>query len=306
MLDINVAVAQLELLPGDLDGNRDRIVDAIESAAGRDADVVVLPELAASGYRFTGWDEALRAAQSIPGPATRDWQELAARHSCHIVGGILEIAGGSLYNSVAVVGPGGVVAVYRKLHLWGEERLLFAPGDLGLPVVSLPFGRVGIIVCYDLRFPEALRILSLQGADLVAIPTAWAPGYDKAAPADGVIDQVKAALVQANINQVFVAAASRVGADGNLGYLGSSVVIDPYGRPLFGPASRDDEVVEVVPMDLAEARRAKVRDPLITPLADRRTDVYGDLLGYDPAQHRQPDLHDELAVERQLARVRHG
>jgi len=196
--------------------------------------------------------------------------------------------------------------VYRKLHLWGEERLLFSSGDLGLPVVSLPFGRVGIIVCYDLRFPEALRILALQGADLVAIPTAWAPGYDKAAPADGVIDQVKAALVQANINQVFVAAASRVGADGNLGYLGSSVVIDPYGRPLFGPASRDDEVVEVVPMDLAEARRAKVRDPLITPLADRRTDVYGDLLGYDPAEHRQPDLHDELAVERQLARVRHG
>ena len=167
MLDINVAIAQLELLPGDLDGNRDRIVDAIESATGRDADVVVLPELAASGYRFTGWGEALRAAQSIPGPATRDWQELAARHSCHIVGGILEIAGGSLYNSVAVVGPGGVVAVYRKLHLWGEERLLFAPGDLGLPVVSLPFGRVGIIVCYDLRFPEALRIPRCRA------PTSW-------------------------------------------------------------------------------------------------------------------------------------
>ena len=173
-------------------------------------------------------------------------------------------------------------------------------------MVSLPFGRVGIIVCYDLRFPEALRILSLQGADLVAIPTAWAPGYDKAAPPDSVIDQVKAALVQANINQVFVAAASRVGADGNLGYLGSSVVIDPYGRPLFGPASRVDEVVEVVRIDLADARRAKVRDPLITPLADRRTDVYGDLLGYDPGEHRQPDLHDELAIERQLARVRHG
>ena len=128
MLDINVAIAQLELLPGDLDGNRDRIVDAIESAAGRDADVVVLPELAASGYRFTGWDEALRAAQSIPGPATRDWQELAARHSCHIVGGILEIAGGSLYNSVAVVGPGGVVAVLPQAPPLGRGAPAVCPG----------------------------------------------------------------------------------------------------------------------------------------------------------------------------------
>jgi predicted amidohydrolase len=306
MLDINVAIAQLELFPGDLDGKRERIVDAIETAAASDADLVVLPELAASGYRMSDWRSALRAAQSIPGPTTREWQDLAARHSCHIVGGVLELAGNALFNSVAVVGPAGLLAVYRKLHLWGEERLLFAPGDLGLPVIALPFGRVGIIVCYDLRFPESLRILALQGADLVAIPTAWAPGYDRSPSPDGIIDQVRAAAVQANINQVFVAAASRVGADGDLGYLGSSVIIDPYGRLLYGPASRDDEVVEVVSIDLSEARRAKVRDPLITPLADRRTDVYGDLLGYRPDAHPQPDLHRALTPDQALARVRHS
>jgi predicted amidohydrolase len=168
-----------------------------------------------------------------------------------------------------------------------------------LPVVNLPFGRVGVVVCYDLRFPEALRILALRGADLVAVPTAWAPGFDRTPPPDGIIDQVKAAAVQANLNQVFIAAASRVGADGDLPYLGSSVIIDPHGRFMVGPASKDEETVEVVELDLAEARRAKVRAPLITPLADRRTDVYSADLGYagDPPQaYPAPRVVDTSAV----------
>jgi predicted amidohydrolase len=287
-LDARIAIAQLDLRVGDREGNAERLLGAIRTACEQQADLVVLPELAASGYRLTGWRQALQVAEAIPGPTTALWRGECARHGCVVVGGVCELAGGALYNSVAVVGADGVLGVYRKLHLWGEERLLFTPGDLGLPVVSLPFGRVGVLVCYDLRFPESLRILALQGADLAAMPTAWAPGYDRAPPADGIIGQVKAAAVQANLNQVFVAAASRVGADGDLSYLGSSVIIDPYGDCVHGPASGTDETIEVVPVDLAEARRAKVRDPLITPLADRRTDVYGELLGYSPADHPQP------------------
>ncbi len=279
-LDARIAIAQLALHPGALDQNRERLVDAIRTAVGRGANLVVLPELASSGYRFEGWREAHAAAEPIPGPTTEIWRAEADRAGSYIVGGICERAGGSLYNSVAVVGPAGVLAIYRKLHLFADERLLFLPGNVGLPVVNLPFGRVGVLVCYDLRFPEALRILSLQGADLVAVPTAWAPGFDRTPPPDGVIDQVKAAAVQANLDQVFIAAASRVGADGDLPFLGSSVIVDPHGRLVYGPAAREEEVIEVVELDLAEARRAKVRHPLITPLADRRTDVYGELLGY--------------------------
>jgi predicted amidohydrolase len=279
-LDARVAIAQLELHPGELDANRARIVDAIRTSTDQGANLVVLPELASSGYRLDAWRDAHAASEPIPGPTTETWRAEAARADCYVVGGICERAGNALYNSVAVVGPEGVIALYRKLHLFADERLLFQPGDAGLPVVTLPFGRVGVIVCYDLRFPEALRILALQGADLVAIPTAWAPGFDRTPPPDGIIDQVRAAAVQANLNQVFVAAASRVGEDGDLRYLGSSVVVDPHGRMAYGPASRDEEVIEVLELDLAEARRAKVRHPLITPLADRRTDVYGDMLGY--------------------------
>lgn len=297
VLGTRVAVAQLELHPGALDQNRTRIVDAIRDAAGRGADLVILPELASSGYKLGDWRAAHAVAESIPGPTTEAWREEAAAADCYIVGGICEREDKALFNSVAVVGPEGVLALYRKLHLFADERLLFEPGNVGLPVVTLPFGRVGVIVCYDLRFPEALRLLALQGADLAAIPTAWAPGFDRTPPPDGIIDQVRAAAVQANLNQVFVAAASRVGVDDDLPYLGSSVVVDPHGRFVYGPASRADELVEVVEIDLAEARRAKVRHPLITPLADRRVDVYGEMLGYrggtaspHPARRALPEV----------------
>lgn len=291
MLGARVAVAQLELRPGQIESNRERILEAIGAALGRGANLVVLPELASSGYRLRSWEEAHAASETIPGPSTEAWRE-EARGECYVVGGICERDGNALYNSVAVVGPEGVLAIYRKLHLFAEERLLFMAGDAGLPVVTLPFGRVGVLVCYDLRFFEAARIVSLQGADLIAVPTAWAPGFDHTPPPDGIIDQVKAATVQANVCQVFMAAASRVGEDGDLPFLGSSVVVDPHGRYVYGPAGRTEELVEVVELDLAEARRAKVRHPLITPAADRRTDVYAEVLGYDKErwERRQAEL----------------
>lgn len=282
MLEARVAVAQLELEAGALEANRQRTVQAIETARGEDADLVVLPELAASGYLLADWREARSVSESIPGPTTEAWQEQAKAGSCYIVGGLCEISGGSLYNSVAVVGPDGVLGAYRKLHLFDREQLLFRRGDLGLPVFDLPFGRIGVLVCYDLRFVEAMRVLSALGADLVVVPTAWAPGFDPTPPADGIIDQVRAAMVQANTSQVFVAAASRVGADGDVKFLGSSTIVNPNGRFVYGPASMEEEVIHVEEIDLSEARRSKVRRPLITPGADRRTDVYDDLLGYDP------------------------
>jgi N-carbamoylputrescine amidase len=276
-----VAVAQLELLPGAVEANRARTVAAIEEAAGQGAELVILPELASSGYLLATAEAVAAAAETIPGPATEAWQDAAARTGAVVVGGICERAGGQMFNSVAVVDASGVRSVYRKLHLFDEEQVLFSPGDCGLPVVDLPFGRIGVVVCYDLRFVETLRILSLQGADLVAVPTAWTGGYDPTPPADGVIDQVRAAAVQANLDSVFVACASRVGQDDEVRYLGSSCIVNPYGRFVVEPQSGADEAIVVAELDLEDARRAMVRAPRIRPLADRRTDVYAALLGYD-------------------------
>jgi N-carbamoylputrescine amidase len=277
---LRLAVAQLELAPGALEANRARTVAAVLEAGDGGAELVVLPELASSGYRLRTPDAVAAAAEEIPGPTTAAWSEAAARAGCTVVGGICERRAGEYFNAVAVVGAGGVLAVYRKLHLFDEEQLLFAPGDAGLPVVDLPFGRLGVLVCYDLRFVEALRILALRGADVVAVPTAWVGGFDRAIPADGIIDQVRAAAVQANLSGVYVAAASRVGADGDLAYLGQSCVLDPYGRFVVDPQPASAESLVVTDVDVAEAGRAKVRGPRIRPLEDRRTDVYDALLGY--------------------------
>jgi predicted amidohydrolase len=279
---LRLAVAQLDLAPGALEANRARTVAAVGEAAAAGARLVVLPELASSGYRLRTAEAVAAAAEEIPGPTTAAWADAAARGGCTVVGGVCERQGDAFFNSVAVVDAGGVRALYRKLHLFDEEQLRFAPGDCGLPVVDLPFGRLGVLVCYDLRFVEALRILALRGAELVAVPTAWVGGVDRAIPPDGIIDQVRAAAVQANLNGVFVAASSRTGADGDLTYLGQSCVLDPYGRFVVEPQSASAETVAVADIDIADADRAKVRGPRIRPLSDRRTDVYDAMLGYRP------------------------
>jgi predicted amidohydrolase len=276
-----VGLAQLELAPGALDANRARCVDAIGDAAGDGAQLVILPELASSGYRLDDREQALEASEPVPGPATHAWHDVAAAHGCWVVGGVCERDGSRLFNTAVVVGPDGVAARYRKLHLFAGETAIFEPGDAGLPVVDLPFGRIGVLVCYDLRFVEAARILALRGAALIAVPTAWVAGFDRSRTGDGIIGQVRSAAVQANLDQTFIACASRVGADGDLAYLGSSCVVDPYGRLVYGPASRTDEDVAVVAVDLAEAIGAAERGAGISPRKDRRTDVYGALLGYD-------------------------
>ena len=280
-MPLRIAVAQLDLAVGDLDGNRRTTVRAIEEGVAAGAELVVLPELASSGYRLRTADAVAGSAETIPGPATEAWAAAAAASGAVVVGGVCERDGDRYFNAVAVVGPEGLIGRYRKLHLFDEEQVLFTAGDAGLPVFELPFGRLGVIVCYDLRFVESLRILALQGADVVAVPTAWVAGFDADLPDDRHIDQVQAAAVQANLDQVFVAAASRAGSDDGLRYLGSSCVVDPFGRFALEPLGRSEVRVAVVDVDLARARAAKVRAPRIRPLEDRRTDVYDGLLGYD-------------------------
>ena len=112
------------------------------------------------------------------------WTELARRHGGYLAGGFCERDGADLYNSAVLVDAGGIILHYRKLHLFSGEKQAFAPGDRGLPVVDTPMGRIGVCVCYDLRFVETVRILSLRGAQLILVPTAWVAGFDRE-PMDG-------------------------------------------------------------------------------------------------------------------------
>jgi predicted amidohydrolase len=282
---VRVGIAQLDLKPGAMLANRAQCARAIRHAVRERAELVILPELAASGYRLEDRAHAFAASEPVPGPTTEGWQAQARRHGCWIIGGLCERDGEQLFNTAVLVGAQGVVVRYRKLHLFAGEKLIFEPGDAGLPVADLPFGRIGILVCYDLRFVETARILALRDAALIAVPTAWVGGFDRTPAADGVIDQVRGAAVQANLDMTFIACASRVGSDGDLTYLGSSVIVDPYGRFAWGPATRTEEELAVVEIDLALATEARRRGPDLSPLQDRRTDVYDRLLGYDAGHY---------------------
>jgi N-carbamoylputrescine amidase len=261
------------------DENRRMTLDACDELLRRGADIVVLPELISSGYG-TDRDRLLEAAEPMDGPTTRAWAELAARSGSLVAAGICERDGDALYNAAVLVGADGVLLHYRKLHLFAGEKRTFSAGDLGLPVAETDFGVIGLCVCYDLRFVETLRALALQGAELVAVPTAWLPGFDRESwDAEGYAPQARGALLQANLDQTFVACASQVGDNGELKLLGSSLLCDPYGKPALGPLARDREDFGAATLDLDEVGRAQERDELIRPRADRRTDVYGLSLG---------------------------
>lgn len=271
---LNVAAIQCLSRGESASENRAQSIVEIELAASRGANVVVLPELFIPGYVLDA-ARLERAAEPLNGPTLEAWLAAANKLNIYIAGGFCERSNGRLYNSAMLVGPSGVLLHYRKLHLFDLEKELFAPGDLGLQVVETPIGKLGLCVCYDLRFVEVMRSLALQSADLVLVPTAWVQGFDKVVTnGDGLVGQALGAAVQANLNQVFVACASQMGTAGGVEFLGCSVIVDPYGRVIAGPASRDRADVLLAAINIGDAKSAQERTERIKPRADRRTDVY--------------------------------
>jgi predicted amidohydrolase len=274
-----VAIAQLSGPPDGRSANRARSLEAARDAFARGARVVVLPELVVPGY---GWRRELveAGAEPIDGETVSAWTQVAREAGGYVAGGIAERDDDALYNAAVLVGPEGLALHYRKLHLFAGEKGVFAPGDLGLPVARTPLGVIGLCVCYDLRFVETLRVLALRGADLVCVPTAWVPGFDAERwDAEGFCPQARSTLVQANLDQVFVACASQAGVHGDFEFLGSSIVADPRGRCLAGPLPRDRDELAIADLDLRETRAAHDRGGDVLPRVDRRTDVYALAVG---------------------------
>jgi len=267
-----VAACQIGLAVGEVAANRAAAAAVIGEAARRGAELVVLPELCDSGYVFSGEAEARAlAAPAADSPTLREWQELAGRYGTTIAGGFCELGDdGLVYNSAAVVGRDGVLAVYRKAHLWDAEKLVFTPGDAPPPVVGLPFGRVGLMICYDLEFPEWVRLPALAGADLIAAPVNWpampVPAGER--PCDVVRVQADAC-----VNGVFVAVADRCRAERGVSWVGGSVIVGPDGYPLAGPATAGSQVILVADCELARARNKQISTHNDV-LADRRPPLY--------------------------------
>jgi predicted amidohydrolase len=256
-------------------GSLELTLQAAQNLFDRGARLVVLPELIVPGYRLD--HQYLEAgADPLDGPVTRAWQELAARADGYIAGGFCEREGDRLYNTAVLIAPDGIALHYRKLHLFSGEKEIFTPGDLGLPTARTNVGIIGLCVCYDLRFVETARILALQGAELVCVPTAWLPGFDRERwDNEGYCPQARGAVLQANLDQVHIACASQAGRHGGLEFLGSSVVCDPYGAVPLGPLPGDRSELGLVTIDLDAVTGAHDRGAMINPFEDRRADVYG-------------------------------
>lgn len=268
-------------------GSPQRNIESVYSSlrdelAEAERPLVILPELYTSGYTVDA-DVLDEVAEPVDGPSTKQFRAMAADNDATVAFGFAERGErGQLFNSVAVVDATGIVGHYRKLHLFGAEKKVFTPGDLGLPVIDTAAGRLGLCVCYDLRFPEVVRGLALSEAEIVVVPTAWVVGFERDRDpwdAEGWCPQARAAAVQANLSQVFMVCASQVGPGDGFEMLGSSIVADPYGHAVVGPLSGSAEETATVTIDLDAIEQALHRAEGIDPRADRRTDVYGLRLG---------------------------
>lgn len=272
---VSIGLAQISGEPLAVEANRNLAASTAQEAFDQGADIVILPEMIIHGY-VSDWKALWTLAESVDGPTVESWSQIAAEHDGYVVGGFCERDGQALFNSAVAIGPEGLILHYRKVHLFDEEKVAFREGNLGFPVAPTRFGNIGICVCYDLRFVEVVRLLALQGADLICVPTAWLPGFDQERWDDkGMCPQARGAVLQANLSQVFIACASQAGKHGDLDFLGSSCLADPYGKLAAGPLSGTKDELKVTEIDIAEAKRSQVRSPLIAPRADRRTDMYG-------------------------------
>jgi predicted amidohydrolase len=255
MREVTIALAQTAPVLNDNEENLRRMAGAIQRICSEQpTDLIVFPELALSGYEcglnFT------RLAERVPGHAVSYLAGKAAEFSVHVVFGmpVKEKVESILFNAVVLVGPDGeLIGDYRKLHLRGEEKLAFRPG-YRLPIFETDAGNIGVMIGWDMAFPEVARSLVLDGADLVVCPSAWETSH---------IEEWRAYTVaRACENAVFIAAANRVGQEPSYAFGGESALIGPRGQV----HTALDEAVEgyaVATIDLDEIRTVREEQQIL-------------------------------------------
>ncbi|MGQ0695806.1 MAG: nitrilase-related carbon-nitrogen hydrolase [Nitrospiraceae bacterium] len=249
---------------GEVAKNLDAVTTKLEQA---DVDLIVLPELFASGYQFVSQQEVQHLAEPVPdGQTTGRLVEIAKRRHTHIVAGLPEKAATGCYNSAVVVGPSGFLGCYRKAHLFHEETLFFTPGDSGFKVWDIGLAKIGVMICFDWYYPEAARSLAVQGADIICHPSNLVlPNCPDSMP------------VRCLENRIFAVTCNRIGSEARGGkerltYIGQSEVVTPKGLIQYR-ASRDREDLAIVDIDPTEARN-KSLNRYNNLFRDRRSSLY--------------------------------
>ena len=261
--------------------NLRRTLAHLETAADRGASIVCTQELFRSTYFCQEEDTRHFAlAEPVPGPTTAALAEFAKRRGVVVVGSVFERRAAGLYHNTAVVidADGRELGKYRKMHIPEDprfyEKFYFTPGDLGFPAFDTAVGRIAVLICWDQWYPEAARLATLSGAQILFYPTAIGTWTGEMELKDGQRDAWRTIQrSHAVANGVFVASPNRIGREGDLVFFGSSFIARPFGG-LLAEASEDREEVLIADCDLAEVERCRQGWPF---LRDRRIDAYGGL-----------------------------
>ncbi|MGV0005301.1 MAG: nitrilase-related carbon-nitrogen hydrolase [Candidatus Porifericomitaceae bacterium WSBS_2022_MAG_OTU9] len=259
-----VAYCQTRPKFGQIKRNLDDVLERLSECG---ADLVVLPELPFSGYHFKDREEALSLAEEPENSATvTALVDICKSKGFSIVTGFAERCGDKCYNSALLLDASGVVAIYRKIHLFSREKICFDPGDLPLAVYDVAGVKVGMMICFDWAFPEVARTLAMKGAQVLCHPSNLVlVGYCQ-----------RAMVTRCQENRIFAITANRVGEEvrphGSLHFTGRSQIVEPNGRLRFRAPSKRACLQQV------EINQQLALDKNITPyndvLADRRTEFY--------------------------------
>jgi len=280
-----VAACQIDPRIGEVEANLERISAAVAEAAAAGAMLAVLPEAAVTGYAFASLDEAMPVARRANVVAADRVAALAAEHGLAVICGTLEAQGDEIFNTALIATADGRRFSYRKMHLpyLGIDRFT-TPGPDAPRVVEIDGLRVGVLICYDLRFPEAARICALDGADLITLPTNWPVGVEFH---PGLVAPARAAE-----NHCYLLACDRVGVERGVTFIGRSMLVD-YNGTVLAKASDDREELLVGEIDPAAARATHVRrrpgEHEWDTIADRRPGLYGRLLEPGVDRERMDD-----------------
>jgi predicted amidohydrolase len=256
-----ISVIQFQPALADPEENIRRLYPLLEKTAG--SRLVVLPELANSGYNFKDFDEAWNCSEVVGEKALfQDFLlKQAVARNIFIVSGINEREKDRLYNSAILVGPSGLMGKYRKMHLFMNEKDIFQKGDAGLPVFDLEGFKVGMMICFDYLFPEPWRIMAQKGADLVCHPSnLLTQNAHRCLPGISLM------------NRIYVATANRTGTEGGLTFNGQSLITDPTGRISIMASPDTDEVISAeIDTQLSGNKMITARNHVFD---DRRPDDY--------------------------------
>jgi len=267
-MSITAGYVQYEVAFGDRDDNARRIRALLVESPH--ADLLVLPELAFSGYDFQDGEELASLAEPFDGGFTRVFlSELAAERNTVLVAGYAESAPEGCYNAAMLVCPDGAAFNYRKIHLFNREQSLFLPGDRPPVVVETPAGRIGMMICFDWFFPETARCLALAGAQIIAHPS------------NLVLPWCQQSMFARSIeNGVFSITANRIGTEDRAGreltFTGGSQVLGCRGETL-AKAPADSAHTGVAPIEVADADDKSIAG-LNDRFASRRPELYGRLV----------------------------